>query len=116
MSNQISDSLSDHKYTYIEVSPVDEGRTRYSIVRQADNRILKTIEFQYGPILEAGVNGVMDENLLAIVRHRLQEFQKGEFSCRENAIAITKLEEALLWLNKRKADREARGVEGTHKV
>ena len=30
----------------------------------------------------------------------------------ENAITITKLEEALMWQNKRTLDREKRGVEG----
>jgi len=34
--------------------------------------------------------------------------------CRENSIVITKLDEALLWLGKRKAYREKRGVEGTN--
>ena len=38
---------------------------------------------------------------------------QGDFACRENSIAITKLEEALLWLNKRTQDRIARNVEGT---
>lgn len=69
--------------------------------------------FQEGPIQEYGVNGCHQEDLLAIVIDRLRSFQSGEFSCRENAIAITKLEEALMWLNKRTADRQARGVEGT---
>lgn len=39
-----------------------------------------------------------------------------KFHCRENAIAITKLQEALMWLNKRTEDRIARGVEGTHQA
>lgn len=71
------------------------------------------VHFQNGPIKEAGVNGVMNEDLLAIVIDRLQGFQAGQFACRENAIALTKLEEAVLWLRKRTMDRERRGVEGT---
>ena len=71
------------------------------------------IHFQDGPIKEAGVNGCHNEDLIAIVIDRLQGFQSGEYKCRENAIALTKLEEALLWLNKRTADRRKRGVEGT---
>ena len=47
---------------------------------------------------------------------RLKCFQNSEFSCNENAMAIIKLEEALMWLRKRTMDREARGVEGTHIV
>ena len=65
-------------------------------------------------IKENGVNGCHNEDLIAVVIDRLQGFQAGEFSCRENAIAITKLEEALLWLNKRTQDRIRRGVEGTN--
>jgi hypothetical protein len=50
---------------------------------------------------------------LEIVRDRLQGFQSGEFACRENAIALTHLEECLLWMNKRVEDRAERGVLGT---
>ncbi len=72
------------------------------------------ILFQNGPIKESGVNGITQEALLAIVIDRLRSFQSGPFSCRENAIALTKCEEALMWLKKRTLDRTARGVEGTH--
>jgi hypothetical protein len=74
------------------------------------------ILFQNGPIAEAGVNGLTHEALLAILIDRLQSFQKGPYSCRENALALTKLEEAQMWLQKRTRDRMARNVEGTHKV
>jgi hypothetical protein len=72
------------------------------------------VHFQEGPIKECGVNGVCNEDLIAMVICRLEHFQKSEFNCRENAMAITKLEEALLWLRKRTMGRENRGVEGTH--
>lgn len=75
-----------------------------------------TILFQNGPIAEAGVNGVTHEALLAIVIDRLQAFQKGPYACRENAIALTKLEEAQHWLQHRTRARMNRGVEGTHTV
>lgn len=78
--------------------------------------VLGVIHFQEGPIKECGVNGVCNEDLLNIVIDRLEHFQNSEFNCRENAIAITKLEEALLWLRKRTMSREQRGVEGTHIV
>ena len=73
-----------------------------------------SILFQNGPIKEVGTNGVTHEALLAILIDRLQHFQAGSYSCRENAIALTKLEEALMWLKKRTEDRVNRGVEGTH--
>lgn len=71
------------------------------------------VSFQNGPIKEKGVNGVTQEALLAIVIDRLRSFQKGPYSCRENAIALTKCEEAVMWLNSRTSGRVARGVEGT---
>jgi hypothetical protein len=56
----------------------------------------------------------MNEDLIAMVITRLQHFNQTDFACRENSMAITKLEEALLWLRKRTIGRENRGVEGTH--
>lgn len=70
--------------------------------------------FQNGTIPEKGVNGITQEALLAIVIDRLRCFQSGEFACRENAIALTKLEEALHWLHQRTINRLRRGVEGIH--
>ena len=72
------------------------------------------INFQNGPIKEFGVNGITQEALLTIVIDRLRSFQTGPFSCRENAIALTDCEDALMWLQKRTRDRLARGVEGTN--
>ncbi len=72
------------------------------------------IDFQNGPILEAGVNGISGEALIAVVIDRLRSFQAGPYACRDNAVALTKLEEAMMWLQKRTRDRLARGVEGTN--
>jgi hypothetical protein len=72
------------------------------------------IKFQNGPIQEAGVNGISGEALLTVVIDRLRSFQGGPFACRENALALTSLEESLMWLQKRTRDRMARGVEGTN--
>ena len=72
------------------------------------------IEFQNGARkLKDSVHGVLDTDLLEIVRHRLQCFQEGEFATRENAVALTHIEEALLWMNKRVEDRIERNVLGT---
>lgn len=75
---------------------------------------MNEVHFQEGPIKENGVNGVCNEDLIAMVICRLEHFNQSEFRCRENSMAITKLEEALLWLRKRTMGREQRGVEGTH--
>lgn len=72
------------------------------------------IYFQNGPTNEAGINGLTQEVLLAIVADRLRSFQAGQFACRENALALTKIEEAQHWLHSRTLARMQRGVEGTH--
>lgn len=72
------------------------------------------ILFQNGPISEVGVNGLTHEALLAIVIDRMESFQAGPYSCRENAIALTKMQEAQMWLLQRTKGRMDRGVEGTH--
>jgi len=77
---------------------------------------IASINFQEGPIKEVGVNGLTNEVLLMMVLTRLQAFQNSEYSTRDNAIAITHIEDALLRLNKRTDDRVARGVEGFNKI
>ena len=79
----------------------------------APHQIFGQIHFQNGPIKEVGVNGLHNEDLLVVVIDRLQHFQKGPFACRENALALTKIEEAVHWLNHRTAERQSRNVEGT---
>jgi len=61
-------------------------------------------------------NGAFVEGVVQAAIGRLQHYQTSKFSCRENAIALTHLETALLWLQKRTDDREERGVEGTHEA
>jgi len=76
------------------------------------------IHFQNGPIAVDGngVNGLTHEALLAIVADRLRSFQKGPYSCKANACALTHIEEAQHWLQQRTIERMRRGVEGTHAV
>lgn len=69
------------------------------------------IEFQNGPVAENGVNGLTNEALLSILVHRTKAINK-KFPCRENSIAITNMEQALMWFEKRTADRIERNVEG----
>jgi hypothetical protein len=69
------------------------------------------INFQLGPVGEHGVNGLTNEALLSILIHRTG-FLNHKFPCRENSIAITNMEQALMWLEKRTSDRLDRNVEG----
>ena len=79
------------------------------------------IEWQNGPLGRGAdrkePNGAFVEGVIQAAIGRLQFYQTAnnkKFACRENAIAITKLEEALMWCEKRTRDREEREVEGTH--
>jgi hypothetical protein len=90
------------------------------------------IRWQDGPLGRGAgrvePNGAFVEDVIGVVLDRLRFYQgedkyaegegegAGRFRCRENAIAITKLEEALHWLQHRTAARETREVEGTHAV
>lgn len=106
-----------HKYTDVHSTDyIGPGNAHhvYVISRKEDGAQLQGIEFQNGPIKEAGVNGVMDENLIAIVIDRLEGFQSGPYACQENADAKACLEAGLQHLQLRTARREARDVEGTH--
>lgn len=78
------------------------------------------IDWQDGPLGRGPdrkePNGAFVEDVIRAAIGRLRFYQESKFKCRENALALTKLEEALLWLQSRTANREARGVEGTHEV
>lgn len=81
-----------------------------------------SVVWQNGPLVDPlsgerqEPNGAFVETLVQAAIGRMSFYQDSDFRCRENALAITHLEEALHWLNHRTAAREARGVEGTHTV
>ncbi len=83
--------------------------------RDADGEsINQSIQFQHGTIPENGINGVTNESVLDLLAMRLRALNK-RFPCRENALAITNIEQARMWLDERTRVREAQGVEGQHK-
>lgn len=79
------------------------------------------IDWQDGPLGRGEdrrePNGAFVETVIAAAKQRIEFYNEaggGKFRCRENSLAITKLEEALHWLDHRTKAREERGVEGTH--
>ena len=95
--------------SWIDQEPSAEG------VEMPDS-VVGYVSFQNGPRKAVeSIPGVLDCDLLEIVRDRLKAFQKGEFATRENAIALTHIEEALLWMNKRVEDRAEQNILGTYK-
>lgn len=95
----------DHKWFEETIRP-----TSFVHVRNDKNSISFTL--QNGPVKEAGVNGCQVDTIIEAAKAILQGLNT-RFPCRENSAAITKLDEALHWLQHRTRDRELRNVEGT---
>lgn len=73
------------------------------------------IKLQNGARKESdSIHGIIDTDLLEIVRDRLKCFQNGEFATNENDQALIHIEEALMWMNRRVEDRIERQVLGTY--
>lgn len=103
-----------------DVYSVDEkgpGGANHEYVVVSYGKILETkIKFQKGARnLDGSTTGVIDADLLEIVRDRLKAFQAGPFNSEYNAKALEHVEEALMWLNRRVEDRIERNVLGTDK-
>jgi hypothetical protein len=103
--------ITSHHITNLNGNPTGGSTTGMGI----------TIAWQDGPLgrgdARRAPTGAFVEGVIEAALDRLGWYQTasaGRFKCRENALAITKLEEALLWLDHRTLAREARGVEGTH--
>lgn len=78
-------------------------------------RFGERIQFQNGARKDPdATHGVLDTDLLEIVRDRLKGFQSGDFATDDNAKALEHIEIALMYLNKRVMDRYERSVLGTY--
>lgn len=93
----------NHRYQIIALQPNSKG-----IVHMC------TIQFQKGARKEESQHGVIDSDLLEIIRHRLQCFQEGPFSSEYNEKALEHIELALMYMNRRVEDRIERNVLGTY--
>ena len=97
----------DYKWFEKDIRPHN-----FIYVRHDVNSISFTI--QNGPIKEVGVNGCQVDEMIHAAKLIIEGLNKN-VPCRENSMAITKLDECLMWLKKRKDDRIKREVEGTSK-
>ena len=116
MRKIVSDHISN-RYTnvYSEASFTNNAPHNYVVTDLFEN-VLADIHFQEGPIKEAGINGICNEDLIAMVIDRLEHFQDSEFKCDENTDAIKCLYNALKILRQRTDKRIEKGIEGTHIV
>lgn len=69
------------------------------------------VKWQDGNVPDNGVNGATVEEVIEVAKLRIA-LLNSKFPCRENSLAITKLEEATHWLEARTKERTKRGVEG----
>jgi len=70
---------------------------------------------QSDPIGEVGINGIQALDVLEYTKCLFQSLNDA-FPCRENALTITKIEEAIHWQEARTKDRLNRNVEGANKA
>lgn len=71
------------------------------------------IHFQNGPRFEPdSISGILDCDLLEIVRDRLTSFQNGLYPSEYTARALHHIEEALYQMNLRVEERLSRGIMG----
>ena len=73
-----------------------------------------SFQIQNKPIKEVGQNGCQVDTIIETAKIIIEGLNR-QFPCRENAIAITKLEEALMWLERRTTNRIKMGIEGLSK-
>ena len=83
------------------------------VVSDDYDKIVGIVEFQRGPKKESGVNGVTEQDLLAMVLTRLNAFQGSVYCCAQNSITIKAIETAMLALRDRTERRKLAGIEGT---
>ena len=89
------------------------GAAHHFAVSKNDGECVLAVKFQKGPRkAEDSEHGVIDSDLLEIVRDRLKSFQDGSFASEEGQFALIAVEEALFWLNRRVEDRIKRNVLG----
>lgn len=90
------------------------GYHEYMIASAEGQHILEHIQFQKGPRnAQDSTPGVLDCDLLEVVRDRLTAFCAGTMPCKETELALSYVEAALHHLNRRVEDRINRQVLGT---
>jgi len=110
--------LNDRITIYADQRDPDAGNASHKYRALMDEEggfgsLVADVSFQHGPRdVEGSTSGITDAVLLAILLDRFKGFQAGPFACRENALVITKLEEAHQWMRERAWTRHRQGVLG----
>lgn len=104
------------------IEPIIEGATylvpTYKVTNEGieDGAGIKIIFCKGNKEDEAALRqeGVFTETLVQTAKQYLESVNVGPMATRETSMVITKLDEALMWINKRAEDRKLRGVQGTY--
>lgn len=108
-------AVPENERVTIFAPPIAKEPTKYAVLAPDGNYVAK-LEFQNGPVMHHGTNGLSNEMLLAIVADRLFWFQgRSGAPCKQNQDALEHVSQALELLHERTRDRLARGVEGQRK-
>lgn len=99
--------------TEIKVALINQDHAVFFVEDDGGQHRIEDIEFQSGIVSENGINGVTNENVIEALILRIRALND-VLPCRENSLAITKLDEALHWLEARTKDRVKRGVEDSY--
>lgn len=97
----------DYKWFESEIRP-----SKHIYVRHDKDSL--TFNMMTKPASEGG-KGCQFTDLIEVAIH-MCHYLNTKYPCRQNALTITKLQEALMWQADRDADRIKRGVEGENKL
>lgn len=99
----------DYKWFESEIRPNFNIYLRHDVDSLTFNMLTKPAK-EGGDLNKCQLTDLISTALIMI------KYLNKDYPCRENAITITKLEEALMWQEKRTKDRVERGVEGEYKA
>lgn len=106
---RIWNPLCGEEYTYIQAESAlgSDNPTNhiFEVRRTYDDALVAKVNFHSGPFGVDTINGLLNEDLLAMLIDRLESFQKSKLKCKENENALQHLNEALLWLNLRQVKK-----------
>ena len=94
-----------HRYELADFEPAQAAPQQIQFIEK-----VPVIDGEPGELITYK-NGTTNEEVLRVLIDRMN-YLNAKFPCRENAITITHLDTALLWMEKRTNDRKARSVEG----
>ena len=114
ITNRIQQEDNMNRVFFLDEKGPGGGYHRYLVENGRTGYLLADIVFQKGPRMDPkSVQGVLDTDLLEIVRHRLTAFLEGDMPTILTKDALYCVESALEVLNARTMGRKKRGVLGT---